>query len=211
MREKTDSLTYVSWGNEVSVASFVISLVSLVVATIALFATWRKNVKDRQYANDKELVERLKQSLQLAYDSLAMENGHPVNDRLRWLTAARHIARYRKLSDELRTALFKNICEEQEEYWRNRIYVLLGKIESSGFYEAINTEQMVHETIEPRSAAIVHSFSVWKEGRVDPLDDMSFEDIVSKYKLFSPLHRHFEEYIKVKHPKLAEKVKETDS
>jgi hypothetical protein len=194
-------------GNDVSIASLIISLVSLAVAGISLFVTWRKNLKDRQYANDKELLEHLKQSLKLAYESLVMENGHPVNDRLRWLTAARHIARYRKLSDALGTPLFKNICEEQEEYWRNRMYVLLSKIESSGFYEAINTDQMIHEIIEPRSAAIVHSFSVWKEGRVDPLDDMSFEDIVSKHQLFSPSHRHFEDFIKAKYPKLAEKVK----
>lgn len=80
-------------GNEMSIASLVISLVSLVVAGISLFVTWRKNVIDRQHASDKELMEQLKQSLMLAYESLVMENGHPVNDRLRWLTAARHIAR----------------------------------------------------------------------------------------------------------------------
>ncbi len=149
-------------------ASLIISVISLVIAGISLFLTWWKNIKDRRYVNDKELLEQLRHSLELAYDSLAMENGHPVNDRLRWLTAARHIARYRKLYDELRTALFKNICEEHEEYWRNKVYVLLDKIEDKGFYEAIDPKRMVPETIEPRSAAIVHSFSVWKEGKVDP-------------------------------------------
>ncbi|MDD3847236.1 MAG: hypothetical protein PHC90_12885 [Syntrophorhabdaceae bacterium] len=193
-----------------STASLIISVISLVIAGISLFLTWWKNVKDRRYVNDKELLEQLKHSLELAYDSLAMENGHPVNDRLRWLTAARHIARYRKLNSELRTTLFKNICEEHEEYWRNRIYVLLGKIEDKGFYEAIDPRRMVHETIEPRSAAIVHSFSVWKEGKVDPLDDMSFEDIVSKYKLFSPSHRHFEEFIRAKYPQLVQEVPGND-
>jgi hypothetical protein len=71
----------------------------------------------------------------------------------------------------------------------------------------INTEKMSNETIEPRSAAIVHSFAVWKEGRADPLDDMSFEEIVSSYQLFSPLHRNFEAFIKAKYPGLAKKVK----
>ena len=193
-----------------AVASLILSVVSIFVAGLSLFITWRKNIRDRDYANDKELLEQLKQSLELAYRSLASDDdGHPVNDRFRWLTAARHIARYRKLHDRLSTTLFKTICEEQEEYWRNKIYVLLGKIESSGFYEALNIDQMAPEKIEPRSAAIVHSFSVWKEGRSDPLDDMSFEEIVQNYRLFSPLHRHFEEYIKAKYPKLAEKVHET--
>ena len=189
-----------------SAASFIISIVSIVIAAIALFITWQKNIKDIHYSNDKELLEQLKQSLQLAYDSLVLENGYPVNDRLRWLTAARHIARYRKLSDELQTPVFKTICEEQEEYWRIKFYCMLNKIENREFYEMINTEQMVEETIEPRSAAIVHSFVEWKEGRTDPLDDMSFEEIVSNYNLFSPLHRNFEAFIKSKFPGLAEKT-----
>ena len=192
--------------------SLIVSIVSLIIAGISLFISWRKTVKDREYANDKELLEQLKQTLELAFRSLASEDdGHPVSDRLRWLTAARHIARYRKLHDRLSTTLFKTICEEQEEYWRNRIYVLLEKIESSGFYEVIDPDQMVPEKIEPRSAAVVHSFSVWKEGRTDPLDDMSFEEIVRNYKLFSARHRYFREYIKTKYPELAEKVNENDS
>ncbi len=188
-------------------ASLIISLVSLAIAGISLFLTWQKNVKDRQYVNDKELMEQLKHSLKLAYDSLAIRNGYPVNDRLSWLAAARHITRYRQLKNELGTSLFKNICDEHEEYWRNKIYVLLGKIDNKGFYEMIDPLRMAHETIEPRSAAIVHSFSVWREGKVDPLDNMSFEDIVTKYKLFSPLHAPFEEFIRARYPGLAERVK----
>lgn len=194
------------------VISLIVSIVSLIVAGISLWISWRKNVKDREYANDKELVEQLKQSIELAYHSLTTsDDGPPINNRLRWLTAARHMVRYRQIHSSLRTPLYKTICEEQEEYWRDRLYNLLGKIDDSSFYESINPEEMVSEYIDPRSAAIVHSFSVWKQGKLDPIDDMSFEDIVRDYKLFSPLHRHFKDYIERRHHKLAEKVKENSS
>jgi hypothetical protein len=175
--------------------------------------TWRKNIVDRRYASDKELLEQLKQSLDLAYRSVARENDgdFPTNSRLGWLTSARHIIRYRQLQISLKTTLYKTICEEQEEYWRNRFYNLLGRIDDSRFYESITPNEMVPEKIEPRSAAIVHSFSVWKEGRPDPLDDMSFEEIVSNYKLFSPRHRHFRDYIERSYPSLAERAKENGS
>lgn len=195
-----------------AVAALIVSGISLIIAAISLSITWRKNVKDREYANDKELLEQLKQSLELAYRSLATDNnGSPINNRLRWLAAARHISRYRQLQSSLRTPLYKVICEEQEEYWRNRVYNLLQRVENSRFFESINPDEMTEEMIEPKSAAIVYSFSVWKEGMPDPLESMGFEEIVNKYNLFSPLHRHFREYIERKHPKLAEKVKENGS
>ena len=195
-----------------AVAALIVSGISLIIAAISLCITWWKNVKDREYANDKELLEQLKQSLELAYRSLATDNnGSPINNRLRWLAAARHISRYRQLQSSLRTPLYKVICEEQEEYWRNRVYNLLQRIENSRFFESINPDEMTEEMIEPKSAAIVYSFSVWKEGMPDPLESMGFEEIVNKYNLFSPLQRHFREYIERKHPKLAEKVKENGS
>jgi len=195
-----------------AVAALIVSGISLIIAAISLSITWRKNVKDREYANDKELLEQLKQPLELAYRSLATDNnGSPINNRLRWLAAARHISRYRQLQSSLRTPLYKVICEEQEEYWRNRVYNLLQRIENSRFFEYINPDEMTEEMIEPKSAAIVYSFSVWKEGMPDPLESMGFEEIVNKYNLFSPLQRHFREYIERKHPKLAEKVKENGS
>ena len=193
-------------------AALIVSGISLIIAAISLSITWRKNVKDREYANDKELLEQLKQSLELAHRSLATDNnGFPINNRLRWLAAARHISRYRQLQSSLRTSLYKVICDEQEEYWRNRVYNLLQRVENSHFFEYINPDEMTEEMIEPKSAAIVYSFSVWKEGMPDPLESTGFEEIVNKYNLFSPLQRHFREYIERKHPKLAEKVKKKGS
>jgi hypothetical protein len=186
-----------------------LAIIALVISVVSVAITWTKNVIDRRYTTDKELLEQLKQSLALAYQAVEGHNSEiPTNNRMGWLSSARHIIRYRQLQLSLKTTLYRTICEEQEEYWRDRFYNLLRSIDNSDFYESINPDEMVQENIEPRSAAIVHSFSVWKKSKPDPLDDMSFEEIVRRYKLFSPLQQHFMEYVKRKYPSLAEKVRD---
>ena len=77
-------------------AAFLLSVISLMITI------W-KNIKDRNYADDKELMEQLKQSIQLAYETVATSSGAPTNIRHRWLTSARHIVRYRQLKSLLKT------------------------------------------------------------------------------------------------------------
>ena len=187
-----------------------LALAAFAISVITLLITWANNVKNRRHSNDKELLELLKNSLELAYNSIAIERGNdpfPTNNRLSWLTSARHIVRYRQLREFLKTKLYVTLCDEQEEYWRNRTYKLLGHIQDSGFFQCINPDENEEETIEPRSAAIIYSFSTWKEGMPDPIESMSFEQIISKYKLFSPINRHFQNYVESKYPNLAEKAK----
>ena len=187
-----------------------LALTALIISITMLLITWRKNIKDRQYSSDKELLEQLKNSMELAFNSIAIERGNdpfPTNNRLSWLTSARHIVRYRQLRKFLKTKLYKTLCDEQEEYWRNQFYKLLGHIENSGFFQCIDPEKMKDENIEPRSAAIVYSFSTWKEGMPDPIENMSFEELVSKHNLFSPINRAFQQYIEMKYPELAKKTK----
>lgn len=186
--------------NWLAVAAFVLSVASLGFTVI-------KNIKDRNHADDKELMEQLKQSIQLAYEAVEVRSGSPTNIRTRWLTSARHIVRYRELKLFLKTNLYRTICDEQEEYWSNKFYALLQGITDSAFFESINQETMEKEQIEPRSAALVYSMSVWPKGKADPIDAEAFEAIVERYELFSPLYRHFREYVSGKHSKLAEKVK----
>lgn len=186
--------------NWLALAAFVLSVASLAF-------TIRRGIKDRRYANDKELVEQLKQSLRLAYEAVAATSGSPTNLRTRWLTSARHIVRYRELKRFLRTKLYSTICDEQEEYWNDKFYDLLRKITESTFFEAVDPEAMEKEQIEPTSAAIVYSMSVWRKDKPDPIDAETFESIVKRYELFSPLYIHFREYILQKHPALADKAK----
>ncbi len=194
--------------NWLAIAAFILSLISLAIA-------WRQNIKNRQYANDKELVEQLKQSLEFAFKSLSANgNDQPTNERMRWLTAARHIARFHELQLSLKTKLYKTICEEHEEYWRDRIYNLLGHIKDSSFFKCIDPEEMEEKDIDMMSAVIVYSFSVWNEDRSDPIDNMSFEEIIHKYKpLLIPfkVHKPFLDYVENKAPGLLKKVKADNS
>ncbi len=189
-----------------------LSLAAFVISAFALLITLRKNIKDRNYSNDKELLEQLKNSLELAFHAIAIERDNdpfPSNNRLSWLSSARHITRYRQLRKHLKTKLYKTICDEQEEYWRNKTYKLLGHIDNSDFFKCINPDKMEEEFIDPRSAAIIYSFSTWKEGLPDPIESLSFEQIVTKYNLFSPLYVHFRDYIENKHPKLAARARKS--
>lgn len=195
-------LCYIS-KNALAFASFVIS-------GIALIITWIKNVKDRRRADDKELLEQLKFTLEHAYGSIAIalkDSDLPKKDRLGWLSAARHLSRYWQLKRAINTKIYMIICDEQEEYWRHKFYLLLQRISESNFFVWINQDQMDEETVDPKSAAIVYAFSQWKEGLPDPLDDWSFEEVVARYNLFSPLNRYFKGFIEAKFPELAERAK----
>lgn len=190
--------------NWIAIAAIILSITSFCFNVL-------KNIKDRNHAHDKELLEQLKQSMQLAWESVEAGDGSPTNIRSRWLTSARHITRYRELKQSLKTRLFRIMCDEQEEYWSNRFYALLQRIPNSTFFECINPEELEEEQIEPRSAAIVHSMSVWPKDKRDPIDAVAFESIVERYGLFSPQYKHFREYIQRKHPRLAENVKKQAS
>jgi len=165
-------------------------------------------VKDRNYFHDKELIEQLKQSLELAYKSLwcGDESGNPTNIRMRWLSAARRIERYRELKTTLKTSIHKTICDEQEEYWSDKIHSLLQRISDEAFFKSIDPENMVEEEIDIKSAAIVFSFSVWKEDRSDPLDSVDLESIIQAHKLYSPIYRSFWYYVQRSRPELAKKI-----
>lgn len=189
-----------------------LALLALLISIISLLITLIKNIKDRRYAKDKELLEQLKQPLELAYRSLVIEGNNIdslTNDRLCWNTSARHIIRYWDLKKSLKTKLYKTICEEQEEHWRSEIYKLLDTIPNSNFY--MNPDSMNEEGIDPKAAADVHAFSDWKKGKADPIDTVSFEEIVCEYDLFSLRHRHFREYIEKVFPESAEKIKKKSS
>jgi len=188
-----------------------ISIISLIISISALIITWKKNIIDRHQTNDKDLLEQLKTSMKVAYDSISRDDGNdhfPISDRLKWFTSARHIMRYRELRSGLKTNLYKTICDEQEEFWRNNFYALLEKIDSSSFFEYIDQDEMVEENIEPRSAAIVLSFSTWKEGLEDPIDSLDFEEMVMKYNFFTPTYRHFKHYVERRFPEQAKRIRD---
>lgn len=160
---------------------------SIVIAYLNLLASKKKSVFDLQTQKDKEVFEQAIQSLRWAYETVTdgMENGVPDPCRLKWLTGARHISRYYKLKELLLTDTYKLICEENEEYWRHKFYVLLNQ-------QALRVKQYYvdesngkwPENIELKSAMIINDFANWQEYKIDPLDDINREELIKNGKPF---------------------------
>ena len=171
--------------------TFAMSVLSLIISASML--GWR--IVDDRYRRytleDKELIEQLKMSLEHAYDSLVVrDNEHdtPDNDRLNWISAALHIETFRQLKLSLKTELYKNICNENEEYYRHKMHILLKQIPDGSWFERSNVHKRQDRNVDLKSFYIVYDFSQWREGRNDPLDNYSIEDIAASYDLGSPQH-----------------------
>ena len=127
---------------------------------------WNQKIKI-----DEETTKQAVLALERAYEILTDQNQNinpPLADRYNWLATARMLARYEKLKKTLRTDLYKTMCEEQEEYWRHRFYLL---IKDSNLYPLSYFEKSGDKLgIQPKSALIIFVFAGWKEGKLDPLD-----------------------------------------
>lgn len=158
-----------------STVSAVFAGISAFVAAAAIYFSWRMQ-------NSQEILNQAVLSLERAYRSLTQDEQQvqpPAPDRLNWLTAARHIERYKKLKAKLTIETHRTVCEEHEEYWRHKIYVCLDapqQLALSYYSEKLQPERRAG--IEPRSALVVHEFAKWPEGREDPIDEVDAAAIV---------------------------------
>lgn len=165
----------------------VLTVVSIVIAYLNYRTSQKKSLADLQAQKDKEIFEQAIQSLKWAYETITegMENGIPDPSRLKWLTGARHISRYYKLKELLLTETYKLICEENEEYWRHRFYVLLDQqaLRNKQYYMDTSQSEWP-ENIELKSAMVINDFSNWQESKVDPLDDIEKSSLIQNGKPF---------------------------
>ena len=181
------------------------TIAAFVVSIVALIATIMKSLYDFYLQSDNKILTQLKSSLENAYNSLEIEkNGgsYPVQDRFQWLTASRHITRYTKLKKKLKTKLYKDICNESEEYWKARLYLLLEKIPGWGFYFWESPKCVPYEYIQPKSLAVIISFIKWGEEDQDPLDSIALQDLMKKNNLLSDSssNYYFKEYMEGQFP-----------
>lgn len=186
-----------------------IAILALIISLGSLCLSYIKNVKDRDYSSDKDLFDQLKNKLRMAHEAIypSPDFKIPVNDRLQWLIAARHIERYRELKQNLKTKLYKTICEEHEQFWSDQFYKTLNKIPDSKFFNYVNIDEMEEEGIDLRSAAVVYSFAVWNHERHDPISKISLNKIITDYKLYSPINRNFWDYFERIKPEQAKEIK----
>jgi hypothetical protein len=160
-----------------STASAVFAGASALVAAAAIHFP-------RRMQNSQEILNQAVLSLERAYRSLTQDEREvqpPAPDRLNWLTAARHLERYKKLKAKLAIETHRTVCEEHEEYWRHKVYVCLDapeKLSLSYYSEKLQPERRLG--IEPRSALVVHEFAKWPEGQEDPIDEVDAKAIVER-------------------------------
>lgn len=142
-------------------ASDVIAVFAAFVAVVGVLIPW-------WYQRNQLLLEQAVKSLERAYEALTDKGQNispPSADRLNWLTAARHIVRYRKIKAKIVCAkIQKLLCDEHEEYWRHQFYLCLkdSPMLPLGYYQS--------GSIEPQSAIIVHGFAEWPGDMSDPID-----------------------------------------
>jgi hypothetical protein len=166
-------------------ASTVFAGLSALVAAAAIYFPWRNQ-------NSQEILNQAVLSLQRAYATLTKDGEviqPPAPDRLNWLTAARHLERYRKLKAELASDTHRTVCEEHEEYWRHKMYVCLdARHEMSVAYYNEKPQPDQRAGIEPRSALVIHEFAKWPDGRDDPIDKIDAQAIVKRGEALNGNH-----------------------
>jgi len=165
------------------------------VAVATYLLNRSKHKQDKIKDSDKELLNQAKASLEWAYNVLT-DNGQtipPSADRLKWLTCARHIIRYTVIVHNIETDVYKTICSEIEEYWRNKFYTALDQpqLRQAKYYAG----GPMYVNIYADSAKIIIGFSKWKKGQDDPLDTEDCRKFISDNYSASPATRGLEEYI----------------
>lgn len=189
------SQAYLGMSDWIAIAAAVLAAVSIFVSVITFYIQRRSNY-------DKELLSYLCLSLERMFTVLAPagETEEPIRDRVAWLTAARHICAYLELKAKLKTSLYKTLCDEQEEHWRHKTYLVISRISSSQFFSWVNANKFSEENIDPTSAAVVLAYSSWPPDKRDKIDEISLAGLVSDADLFSAKHRHFRDYVAEQFP-----------
>ena len=168
-----------------STASAVFAGLSALAAAAAIYFPWRVQ-------NSQEILKQAELSLERAYGVLTKDDTEtrpPASDRLNWLTAARHLERYKRLKTKIATDTHRTVCEENEEYWRHKFYVSLDAPHklTVAYYQG-KPQPNQAEGIEPVSALVIHEFAKWPEGRDDPIDKVVAKAIVERGQVLKGNH-----------------------
>lgn len=151
--------------------------ISSVAAAAALFGAivpwWNRR--------NELLLQQAILSMERAYAALTDSGTHnrsPRSDRLNWLTAARHIQRYKSIKRRIRfTPLYRLLCEEHESYWCHQFHIALKGTESDLDYYG---EKGTPTAIDPKSAVIIHHFSEWASDERDPIHAVEMEQLLKE-------------------------------
>jgi hypothetical protein len=153
------------------------SLGVLAGALIALIV-WVWNIR-RQYSDD--LLKESQSFFEKSFETLNHldDQGHPENDRMRWLTSARLLRVAERIGSNIELRSHKFLYEEIRDYWRTKFRDLV-QPRGDGFPEDYFAEEPEHllsysdrdrEPLALSSLRVIYRFVRWPEGRSDPLDN----------------------------------------
>jgi len=175
------------------------SAIAAIAAVVGIFLTLHTFKKTQQDKQNDAILAQCEKSLVAAYDVLTAGGSSipPAQNRLNWLTSARHILRYRKLKERL-SGTHLVICDESEEYWRHKFYIALQSLEMKyGYYDEfkVGDERDLGRTIVPKSALVILAFSDWPEGRDDPLNEVTIGELCEGHPTLVLRHWAFERHL----------------
>ncbi len=164
--------------------SITLAIASIVIAILSYENSKKKNEIDVQMAEDKDLSEYAVTLLENTYKILT-DNGENINPpkpiRLSWLTSARYILRYKRIREQIITARYQLICDENEGMWRHEFYKILNCSDFNHMsYFSGSSMFNSCENIEPNSAFVITEFSTWADEFQDPLDLYNYKTSLAK-------------------------------
>lgn len=157
----------------------------LISASIVAFTYEQNSAKHLQEKSREEsrlVTEAAIEFLKHAYHTLTKGNTTrvPPNDRISWLTAARHLLTAQELVEKITDPTHKLVYEEQLEFWRTELYKLLSPLGAEGslmdekYFADEAQHAFVHSAevrapIDEKSLAVVFRFIQWPDDRPDRL------------------------------------------
>lgn len=158
-----------------------LTIVSVLVAYLALRTNKKKISSDRIKDQDKEYLAQVERSLEWAYLALtdSGENIPARPDRLNWLASARYVLRAQRISSKISSTVYRTILDQVEDHWRQKFYVALDDPSLLNWtYYGDQSKPEWPENIEISSALVVVDFSNWKTGVQDPTDEVDRDKLM---------------------------------
>lgn len=175
--------------SKLSTAAAICSAVAAISSVYIARRSYKLSVSviDKDY--NKGLLEEAQLLLEHAYNMLTNDGKNidpPLANRTNWLASARYIEQYKDFKSRITDETHRLICDRKEEYWRHKFHLVLDQphFDQKTYYNGGSPKDFT-KSIEPRSAVVIHAFSMWNEQEIDPIEHVNIKEITSNRKLFN--------------------------
>lgn len=149
---------------------------SAIVAFFLYRLNFKRHIQEDTYKASETFLNESIKILERAFEIFTDRGTNlnpPRNDRLVWLTTARMILRFNKLKSIVSETEHLEIIDQHEEYWRFQFYKLINENTPNFTKAYFNPSGKLYSSdcIARNSMAVIFSFSEWKKGAKDPMDE----------------------------------------